>query len=66
MSDALLELSDKIERVLDRAQASHLNGFPQEARSQASEAVRLLSALVEEEHRRSVAAPSSLLPKEDR
>jgi hypothetical protein len=55
MTDRLLRLTDEIERAIDRAQADHLNGFPENARARLSEAIRGIDKLIDEERRRRAA-----------
>lgn len=51
MSDTLLTLTDEIERTIERAQADHLNGFPEHARAGLSEAIRGIDKLIAHERR---------------
>jgi hypothetical protein len=45
MADALLELSDRVEHLIDDAQADHLNGYPQSAQAKLRQAIDLLDRL---------------------
>lgn len=52
MSDTVLKMSDDVERTIEAAQASFLNGDPYSAQIQLRNAITMIDAIADEERRR--------------